>query len=207
MTVAAGYRLPVFSGSAFPEFGPGTGFRPLVEPPAKPLEDRLPEEMTAVERALVEARSEFEAVRAADQAEFERRLEERERQALASVADTLSGQLAAGLDRIETAIAQHAARVLAGFLHEAVRERALADLSETVGGLLVGGGAARVKVAGPAALLERLKSIANPGAASIEFTEHDAAEVTVAIDETVVETNIGAWMERVDSATRGEANG
>ena len=101
MTVAAGYRLPVFSGSAFPEFGPGTGFRPLVEPPAKPLEDRLPEEMTAVERALVEARSEFEAVRAADLAEFERRLEEREQQALATVADALSGQLTAGLGRIE----------------------------------------------------------------------------------------------------------
>ena len=97
--------------------------------------------------------------------------------------------------------------MLAGFLHGAVRERALADLSETVGGLLIGGGAARVKVAGPAALLERLKSIATPGAAPIEFTEHDAAEVTVAIDETVVETNIGAWMERIDSATRGEADG
>ena len=168
MTVAAGYRLPVFSGSAFPEFVPGTGFRPLVEPPEKPLEDRLPEEMTAAERALVEARSEFEAIRAADLAEFERRLEERERRRSQPWPMRCPDNWPPGLAGSKPQ-SPACARVLAGFLHGAVRERALAGLSETVSGLLIGGGALRVKVSGPVALLERLKSLAAPGAAPIEY--------------------------------------
>jgi hypothetical protein len=150
----------------------------------------------------------LERIRAADLAEHERLLEERERQFAETTGGVLLGQLSDGLARIESVLGGHVARVLARFLDHAVRERALAELSETVAALMVGGGAVQAKIVGPEPLVSRLRELLDAAAtASIECAVGAKPEVTVTIDDTIIETQIAAWMERVRTAIEGEARG
>ena len=79
MTVtAAAAHLPRFASGVVRKFA-SAGFRPLNEAPAPtPAQDRLAVQDAAVAEAVAAARAEFNGTRAADLAEFERRLAERE---------------------------------------------------------------------------------------------------------------------------------
>ena len=198
MTVtAAAVRLPRFASGSAPEIA-RAGFRRLNEKPAPaPAEDRLAAQNAAVAHALAAARAEFDAVRAADLAEFERRLTERETAILAAIGETLSGQVAEELAAIAERVGLHVGAVLLRFLDQAVRERAVSELVEAVSALLVGATATRIRITGPAALTERVEAAIAPAGVPVERAESEAADVSVTIDDTVVETNIAAWMDRL----------
>ena len=167
----------VLSAVRRPEFA-SAGFRPLNEKPAPaPVEDRLAAQNAAVAEALAAAQAEFDAVREADRSEFEQRLAAREAEILASVGESLSGQVAEGLSAIEERVGQAVSAVLLRFLDHAVRERAVNELSEAVSALLAGGGAASVKIAGPAALSERVERSIAPTGVTVERIDSDAADI------------------------------
>jgi hypothetical protein len=201
MTVtSAAVRLPRFaSGETVPKFA-NPAFRPLNEKPAPPPEaDGLAERNAAVAEALEAARAEFDAARAADLAEFERRLAEREAEIHAAIGEALAARLAEGLAAVEERVGRQVDTVLLRFLDRAVRERAVSELGEAVSALLAGGTAARVRIAGPAALIDRVAAAIAPTGVPVERAEEDAADVSVTIDDTVVETNMAAWMDRLMS--------
>ena len=207
MVAAASRHLPHFALTAFNRIDLGDDFAPLADMPGP-----VPEQSDALEsaraEALAEARAEFEQIRAADRAEHERCLVERERQFAETTGGVLLGHLSDGLARIERTLCEEAAHVLARFLDTAVRERALAELSETVAALVAGAGAVTVKVAGPEPLLERLREGFDASRMpAIELTVNSAPEVTVTIDDTIIETRIAAWMNRVNAAVGGEGSG
>ena len=198
MTVtAAAVRLPRFASGTAPEFT-NAAFRPLNEKPAEPpVEDRQAAQNAAVAQALEAARAEFDAARAADQAEFERKLAERETEIYAAIGDALSARVIDELAAIEERVGREVGKALLRFLDQAVRTRAVNELAEAVSALLAGGTAARVRIAGPAALIDRVEAAIAPTGVPIERAEDDAADISVTIDETVVETNIAAWMDRL----------
>ncbi len=200
MTVtAAATRLPRFASGSAPEIT-SAGFRRLNEKPAPtPEDDRQATENAAVAAALAAAEAEFDAARAADRAEFERHLAEREADIHAMIGETLADRMSEGLAAIEERIGRAVATALLRFLDNAVHERALGELAEAVSALIAGGTATRIRIAGPAALVERVEAAIAPTGVPIERAEGDAADVSVTIDETVVETNIAAWMDRLMS--------
>jgi hypothetical protein len=208
MTVkAAAAHLPRFASGQAPEI-PSAGFRRFNEKPAPlPAEDRLSAQDAAVAEALAAAQAEFDAVRTADLAEFDRRLAERETEILAAIGETLSAQVREGLAAIEERVGQHVATVLLRFLDHAVRERAVNELIDAVSTLVKGGSATRVRIAGPAALTERVEAAIAPTGVPVERAESSAADVSVTIDDTVVETNIAAWMERLMTQAEAADNG
>jgi hypothetical protein len=205
MPVAAFRLLPHF-GDPAESASPAThapGFRPLVEPafvPA-PAPDVSATER-AVAAALEEARQDFEMQRAADRAEHERLLAAREAEIHEIAAQAMADQLTAGLAELNTAIATHVSRVLLRFLEKRLRERAVGELSETVASLLHGGEAVRVRVSGPADLVDRLGAAVGH-VATVEVEVSDVPDVTVVIDNTTIETRIGAWMDRAQRAVAG----
>ena len=208
MTVntAAAY-LPRFASESGPEIV-NAGFRRLNEKPAPlPAEERLSVQDTAIAEALAAAQAEFDATRTTDRAEFERRLAERETEILASVGDALSGQVSEGLAAIEERVGRHVGTVLLRFLDHAVHERAVSELIEAVSALVTGGTATRVRIAGPAALVERVGAAIASTGVPVERAESSAADVSVIIDETVVETNIAAWMDRLMAQAEAAGNG
>lgn len=208
MTVAAAAaHLPRFANGSAPEIA-SAGFRLLTEKPAPPpMEDRQAAQAAAVAAALEAAAAEFAATRAADRTEFERRLAERESDLLASIGQALSAQLAEGLAAIEEQIGAHVAAVLLRFLDSAVRERAVSELTEAVAALAADGDALRIRVAAPAELVERLQAAMAPTKTAVEWTGGTATEVSVSIDDTIVETNVTAWLDRLMPETGGAADG
>ncbi len=208
MTVtAAAFGLPRFASAALPDIV-SAGFRPLNEKPAPaPAEDRLAAQKAAVVEALAAAHAEFDSVRAADRAEFERRLAEREAEILATIGDALSIQVSEGLAAIEERVGREVSVALLRFLDHAVRERAVGELSEAVSALLVGGSAARVRITGPAALTERVERAIAPAGVPVERIRSDTADVSVTIDDMIVETNVAAWMDRLMAQVEAADNG
>jgi hypothetical protein len=209
MAAAASLHLPHFATTAFGGVEPDAGFTPLVDIGRN---DCASEQMDAIaaarEEALVEARAEFEQIRAADRAEHERCLEERERQFAETTGGVLIGHLSDGLAEIERALSDQTARVLARFLDKAVRERALGELSETVAALIAGGGAVTVKIVGPEPLLARLRQLLDTSTMpTVDLVVGTTPEVTVTIDDTIIETHVSAWMDRINAAIEGEERG
>lgn len=208
MTVtAAAAHLPRFPGASAPQTS-RANFRRLNEKPAPPAEDdRLIAETVAVARALAAARAEFDATRAADLAEYERRLAERETAILSAIGDRLAGEVTAELAAIAERVGLHVGTVLLRFLDHAVRERAVGELVEAVSALLTGATATRVRIVGPAALTERVAAAIAPTGVPMECTASEAADLSVTIDDTVVETNVAAWMDRLMAEVGTADNG
>ena len=203
MAIAAAQILPHFGdGAAAPAAPREMRFRSLAEPPAEtPRPDPAVVER-AVAAALEAARKEFEQQRAAEREAHEKHLAAREAEIAETTSKALAERLTTGLGELNDAIAGHAARVLLRFLDRAIRERAIGELTETVAALVVGGEAARVRVSGPADLVDRLGP-ALGAVASVEVQVSDAPDVSIVIDHTIIETRIGAWLEQTSRAVGG----
>ncbi len=195
--IAAAVHLPRFASGAVPEIA-RAGFRRLNEKPeAAPEVDREAAENAAVAAALAAQQAEFDAARAADQADFQQRLAERENEILASVGEALSAEILAGLAAIEERVGDQVGTVLMHFLGNAVRERAVSELGEAVAALFTGATATRVRIAGPAVLCDRVAAAVAEAGVPVERADQATAEVSVTIDDTIVETNVSAWMDRL----------
>jgi hypothetical protein len=130
------------------------------------------------------------------------------REATPSLAQVRAASVSEPDGDAKIATPQGVARVLLRFLGNAARDRALDQLSETVAALLAAGGAARVRIAGPESLVNRLRQQAETLKVVVEVTVNpDAADVTVTLDDTIVETRIAEWMERVTRAASGGPHG
>lgn len=210
MALAAARALPFFGIGADAASDPmptATGFHSLSESPVQP---QVVGDPSAIERAvaaaLEEARQDFELQRTADREEHERMLAAREAELHETVAKATAEQLTGALAALNDAVGAHVSRVLLRFLERSVRERAIGELSETVAALLLGGEAVRVRISGPADLVDRLGAAVGDVSA-VEIAVSEAADVTVVIDNTRIETQIGAWMERAAWAVAGGGDG
>ena len=181
----------------------GGRMQPLAAEEAPVVDGPAEAEARGRRQALAEARVEFEAIRARDLAEFEARLAAKERDFAESTGDVLAERLTAGLAKIEAAVSDHAATVLSRFLQGAIRTRAVSELSETVATLLFSARGARVRVRGPAALVVRLRERL-AGYGDIAFISDETADVSVTIDDTIIETAIAAWEERLRAAVAAD---
>jgi hypothetical protein len=161
---------------------------------------------TALDQARREAVAEAEAAafqqrQAEERADFELRLAEAEQSHNENTAKVLAEGVSAAFAAIEASIAAEVARVLARFLSEAVRERALADLVQSVSSLLASGGAGSLRIVGPPTLVEALRGRLGQNPAGTAFvTEEGAPEVTVTINDTAIRTCIGDWLDRLAAA-------
>jgi hypothetical protein len=161
----------------------------------------------AREEGAAEARGAFEAIRAQDLAGYEQRLAEADRRFAEKTADALAAQLDESLVGLQTSLNAQVARVLGRFLEGAVRECAVRELGETVASLIATSGAARIKISGPAALVERFRATASMTAPVEVVADPAAVDLAVMLDDTLVETRIAAWLERLTAAVQGDADG
>lgn len=104
---------------------------------------------------------------------------------------------------IETNIASSVARILLPFLTEAVRDKAIGSLVEQVAALTGNSPVPVFKVTGPSELLDLVKTqLEGARRTGIEYEAADTLEVRVVADQTVIETQITAWSERLKEARR-----
>ena len=86
------------------------------------------------------------------------------------------------------------------------RERALRDLVETIQ-RVKGRRDVAIRISGPAALLEALKAPLASAELAVELAAGDGIDLTATIGDTLIETRIGAWGERLKAALGGRSDG
>lgn len=104
---------------------------------------------------------------------------------------------------IETNIASSVARILLPFLAEAVRDKAIGSLVEQISALTGNSPVPVFKVTGPGELLDLVRTqLEASKRTGIEYEAAETFEVRVVADQTVIETQISAWSERLKDARR-----
>jgi len=121
-----------------------------------------------------------------------------EAQALLQSLGTDLGELvSARMDQVQDqlceAMGAAAARTIGGVLTETLRERSLAELARTVATTLADTETMRIEVRGPAHLFETFSRMLGDRAGRLAFTEAPGFDLTVSIDETVIETRMNEW--------------
>ncbi|MDQ0317604.1 hypothetical protein [Amorphus orientalis] len=158
------------------------------------------------ERVRAEARAEADArcetVRAEERARFERDLAEQREAWCADESARLATQMTTAWGELEDGIADSLARVIGPFVKDAVRVEAVAEIRRTITAVLSDAGNKCVRVTGPEDLLDRLASELGERAAGLSFEPGETVDIQVTADNTVIETQLGAWFERLASAIR-----
>lgn len=104
---------------------------------------------------------------------------------------------------IEANIASSVARILLPFLAEAVRDKAIGSLVEQIAALTGNSPVPVFKVTGPGELLDLVRAqLEASRRTGIEYEPAETFEVRVVADQTVIETQISAWSERLNEARR-----
>ncbi|MGF3024623.1 hypothetical protein ACQVP2_17580 [Methylobacterium aquaticum] len=180
---------------------------PFVKPAAPKRE--TPEERAALlaaaeergrQQGLAEAREEAEIARLRAAEAAEARLAEARRHWSEAEAEALADGFSAALRALDAALSDRIARLLVPVLTDALRRQAVAELSGALARLLSEPQAANVRVSGPEDLLAALAARLGPLAAAVTFTASETAEVQVSADQTVIETQLGAWTRLLAAA-------
>ncbi|MEE8627203.1 MULTISPECIES: hypothetical protein [Methylobacterium] len=182
---------------------------PVAGEPRRDSRRETPEERAALlaaaeergrQQGLAEAREEAEiARRQADEA-AEIRLEAARRHWSQAEAEALADGFSAALRALDATLSDRIARLLAPVLTDALRRQAVAELSGALSRLLGQPQAANVRVSGPEDLLAALATRLGPLADTVSFTPAETAEVQVSADQTVIDTQLGAWTRLIAAA-------
>lgn len=154
-----------------------------------------------------------EAGRAEASAELEAKLKEQrdqaakqlaaERQAWAAVTGKkLANTLHAGLQEIETRLADAAARTLKPFVAEELRAQAVAELKSGLDALVTMEQGIGIHISGPADILEIIRGRFAGKNSAITFTESEDSEVRVVAGQATLETRLGEWMAKLNETVR-----
>lgn len=167
---------------------------------------KSPEFIAAVEAARARGAAKS---RAAAEAELRERLAQAKAAAeadmtaarqrwVAEEGERLTSQMLAALADMEARISAQAARILLPVLRAEVAQRAVAGIAEAFDGLHSKGDLTRVEVAGPQDLVEKIRDHLTGKAANLSFHISGDCDLRVTVDETVLETRIGAWVRAID---------
>lgn len=151
-----------------------------------------------------EASAEADAQRMAREAEFESELEARIAAAretwVAEQGAVLADAIARGIHDLRDAMLTTTAEVLKPFLVDSVRRKAVAELAQTIGGLLLREPEAGIAVSGPQDLLKMLELHLSEHAGALTFAVSDTPEVEVKAGHALLSTRISAWVEKINEA-------
>jgi hypothetical protein len=110
---------------------------------------------------------------------------------------------AAACRELETNIADSVARILQPFLADAVRDKAVAALVAQIAALSGKSPTSVFRVSGPRDLLDHITvELDKARRTGIEYQVADTVEVRVVADQTVIDTQMSAWIERLNEARR-----
>lgn len=157
-------------------------------------------------RGLEEGRAAAEAELAArfqaQRGAFEGQLASERQAWAAKEGEALAARLTSGLSEIEARTADTVARILAQFVSTELRSAATADLLGMLEGLLSKAEGTRIEISGPEDLLACMRDRLAGLSTAVTFAAHESPDVRVEVDQTVLETCIGAWSARVTGALR-----
>ena len=226
MAAAIARFLPDFSDAAAPAPAnplarPASratdGLAALLRKPPAPVEapeDRAAQlraaEAKGLERGLergrelgrAEAAAEAASLLAGLQADHDARLAEMREAWCTQEGDRLASGFADALQALGAGLTDRVGHLLVPVLTELLRRQAVDELAQSLARIL-GDARAPVRVSGPADLLDAVAGRLGPFEPAVEFVAADTADVAVQADQTVIETQLGAWGSLMADAVRG----
>lgn len=109
------------------------------------------------------------------------------------VGTTIAARLEATQAQVVELVSTAAARAIGGVLSKHLQERSLAALAGIITSTMKDTEAVRIRVQGPTSLFETLSASLGELSADLDFTEAPGFDLTVAIDDVVVETRMSEW--------------
>jgi hypothetical protein len=100
-------------------------------------------------------------------------------------------------NQLETKIAAVTARVLEPFISSAVQKKAVASFVEQLSSLTSDTRRPTLRISGPSDLLELVRSKLGVRSIAVELRATQGAEVSIIVDELVLETQLKLWVERM----------
>lgn len=168
-----------------------------------PMETREDEIAAArrqgAEEARAAAQQDYEAMLAGERNGFETRLAEARQAWAAEQGERLAQMMSEGLVRIETEIADAAARLLEPLLAAHAREAAIAELKAALDEIMADEPTASVRIEGPEDLLAILRGKLAERR-NIAYVSAALSDITVEADGTLIETRLEAWGRRLKEA-------
>jgi hypothetical protein len=152
-----------------------------------------------VTEGFAKARTEYEAQFMQESLAFEARLATERETWTRQESEMLSGKIEAMFAEIESNIAGSVARVLRPFVADALRRRIIDLLGEHVGALLRGSECPVIEISGREDLLAMLREKLSAFSCAIHYTPEDSSDLRVVAGQTIIESQIGAWIERINS--------
>jgi hypothetical protein len=184
-----------------------------VEPALPALADEVPSEFQDEDgEALVEAmraaafaegaastQGAHEAALQQERLRFEAQLEDLRACWVREESERLSQEIARAVTELAEAIAASTARVLRGFVAEALRRKAADALAEDIRQLCADPSHALIEITGPDDLLADLRERLGDSGAGLEWKSAASIDVRVVAGPTTIESRLEAWLERLQS--------
>ncbi|MCJ2083923.1 hypothetical protein [Methylobacterium sp. J-090] len=178
---------------------------PAPAPP--PEEDRAALLAEAQARGRAEGRAQAQGESAAAlafaQADFDARLAAARQDWCAAESDRLAAGLSAAIQALGDRLTDRVGTLLVPVLSAGLRRQAVDELAVTLGQLLADPRHAPVRISGPADLLDALAGKLGAAQSSVVFSPSETVEVTIQSDQTVIETQFGAWAGLLAAAVEG----
>ncbi|MBR0726557.1 hypothetical protein [Bradyrhizobium manausense] len=179
--------------------------QPQLQPPPAPAPEAAPVNLLddAYRRGHTAGLAEGEAKLAEERVRSAIRLGEERAKWSDQQAVAIVNGFDAACREIESNIASSVARILLPFLADAVRDKAIGSLIEQILALTSNSPVPAFRVTGPSELIDLVRTQLNlAGRTGVEYQSADTVEVRVLADQTTIETQISAWMDRLKEARR-----
>ena len=111
----------------------------------------------------------------------------------------LADQISAATVEIEGRIAETVANILRPYLAQEQSKRVIQSLSENLSRILSTESAALLKISGPKSVLNALRDRLSNHSVQVEYSLADGVDVTVEAQQTVIRSQLQAWLDLIDS--------
>lgn len=171
--------------------------KPQPKPAAPPEDD-------AYERGLSEgyatARAEYEQKLNDEKDKFSVRLSEERHDLLNEAADSIASNIAEIGNQLELKIAGVTARILEPLISSVVQRQAAASFVEKLSSVTGDSRRPVLRITGPSELIELVRSKLGARSITVDLRAEPVAEVSVIVDQTVLETQMKLWADRLKCA-------
>lgn len=174
----------------------------IQEPADDPAERIRQAEQRGHEKGRLAAEHEFGLALAAERARHEEQLSTERARWAEQEGARLAEVMKCGLGEIEQRISNSMARIMLPFLTEVLREQMMTGFAEVFNALLLDGRDAAIRVSGPQDVLTELSGHLIGKGPSVEFVQSDAVDVSVLIGDTMIETQLEAWIGHLAQAVK-----
>lgn len=169
---------------------------PVAEAPGAAIQAAREE---GISEGYAAARAEYEAQLPQERLAYEARLADERESWTRQESEKLSENIKALFAKAESNIADSIEQVLRPFVIDSLRRRMIDLLAENVGILLGGNDCASIEIHGPEDLLGLLREKLPELAGMIGYFPGESIDVRIVAGQTMIESRIGAWLERIKS--------